>query len=259
MSVQQQVTPRRQPPSLEGTLVPADTRSGQPWWVQPLLVVVVLSLFGVNSIVVSLQGHNNGFFQNYLSPFYSPQVPFGGRFAPLFVLWVPLGFRATCYYYRKAYYRSFFWDPPACVRPEGRGGRYSGERRLPFILNNFHRYFLYLSIIVIVILWIDAIKGFDFGGHFGIGLGSILLLGNVVLLSFYTFSCHSFRHLVGGGTACFSCTLGGNVQHGFWRAISVINERHPLYAWLSLTSLFVVDVYIRLLLAGVIVDPRWVS
>ncbi len=34
--------------------------------------------------------------------------------APMLVLWIPLGFRATCYYYRKAYYRAFFFDPPAC-------------------------------------------------------------------------------------------------------------------------------------------------
>ncbi|HEV7215411.1 MAG TPA: succinate dehydrogenase [Chloroflexota bacterium] len=257
MSIQQQAAPRRQQPSLEGTLVPTDTRSGQPWWLQPLLVVVVLSLFGIYSIVVSLQG--KGFADPYLSPFYSPRVPFGGIFAPFFVLWVPLGFRATCYYYRKAYYRSFFWDPPACVRPEGRGGRYSGERRFPFILNNFHRYFLYLSIIVIVVLWIDAIRAFDFGGHFGIGLGSLIMLANVILLSGYTFSCHSFRHLVGGGTACFSCALGGNAQHGFWRSVTAINERHALFAWLSLTSLFITDLYIRLLLAGVFADPRWVS
>ena len=257
MSVQQQSRPIRPQPSLAGTLVPDDTRSGQPWWIQPFLVVVVLSLFGIYSIVVSLQG--KGFVDPYLSPFYSPRVPFGGIFAPFFVLWVPLGFRATCYYYRKAYYRSFFWDPPACVRPEGRGGRYSGERRLPFILNNFHRYFLYLSIIVILVLWYDAIRAFDFGGHFGVGLGSLIMLANVVLLSGYTFSCHSFRHLVGGGTACFSCTLGGNAQHGLWRGVSTINERHALFAWLSLTSLFITDLYIRLLLAGVFADPRWVS
>jgi hypothetical protein len=252
-----QPAPRREPPSLAGAMVPSDTRSGQPWWLQPLLVVVVLSLFGIYSVVVSLQGQ--GFADPYISPFYSPHVPFGGIFAPFFVLWVPLGFRATCYYYRKAYYRSFFWDPPACARPDPHGGRYTGERRLPFILNNFHRYFLYLSIIVIIVLWVDAIRAFDFGGHFGIGLGSILMLANVILLSAYTFSCHSFRHLVGGGTACFSCVRGGNTQHSFWRAVTTINERHALFAWLSLTSLFIVDLYIRLLLAGIIVDPRWVA
>ncbi len=253
----QPAPPRQEPPSLAGALAPSDTRSGQPWWLQPLLVVVVLSLFGIYAIVVSLLG--KGFADPYVSPFYSPHVPFGGIFAPFFVLWVPLGFRATCYYYRKAYYRSFFWDPPACARPDAHGGRYTGERRLPFILNNLHRFFLYLSIIVIIVLWVDAIRAFDFGGHFGIGLGSILMLANVVLLSAYTFSCHSFRHLVGGGTACFSCVQGGGRQYSLWRGVSVINARHPLFAWLSLSSLFIVDVYIRLMLAGIITDPRWVA
>ena len=32
----------------------------------------------------------------------------------LLVLPFPLTFRLTCYYYRKAYYRAFFWSPPAC-------------------------------------------------------------------------------------------------------------------------------------------------
>lgn len=260
MSVQQQSRPVRPQPSLAGTLVPSDTRGGQPWWLQPVLVVVVLTLFGIYSLVVSLSGQPYpGELPNYLSPFYSPHLTFAGVFSPLFVLWVPLGFRATCYYYRKAYYRSFFWDPPSCVRPEGRGGRYSGERRFPFILNNLHRFFLYLSIIVIIILWIDAIRSFAFDGRFGIGLGTVLLVANAVLLSLYTFSCHSFRHLVGGGTACFSCSLAGNAQHGFWRGVTMINERHALFAWLSLTSLLVVDVYFRLLMGGVLMDPRWVS
>ena len=38
----------------------------------------------------------------------------------ILVAWVPLGFRGTCYYYRKAYYRAFFWDPPACAIEEPR-------------------------------------------------------------------------------------------------------------------------------------------
>ncbi len=256
MSVQQQSRPVRPQPSLAGTLVPTDTRSGQPWWLQPVLVVVGLTLFGIYAVVVSLQ--NAGFVDPYQSPFYSPHVPFGGVWAPFFVLWVPLGFRATCYYYRKAYYRSFFWDPPSCVRPDPHGGRYTGERRFPFILNNFHRFFLYLSIIVVIVLWVDALRAFDFGGRFGIGVGTVLLVANAALLSLYTFSCHSFRHLVGGGTACFSCSLAGNAQHSFWRGVSAINGRHALFAWLSLTSLFLSDLYIRLLLAGIIVDPRWV-
>ncbi|MCL4543354.1 MAG: succinate dehydrogenase [Chloroflexi bacterium] len=257
MSVQPSSATRRRPPSLAGTLVPADTLSGQVWWFQPVAVVVALTAFGIYAFWAALQGR--GYITPYLSPFYSPRVPWGGLFAPFWVLWVPLGFRASCYYYRKAYYRSFFWDPPACARLEPSNRNYSGERRFPFILNNFHRFFLYLSIIVLLFLWWDTIRAFDFSGHFGIGLGTVLMLINVVLLSFYTFSCHSFRHLVGGSVACFSCTAAGNTRHGLWQRISSINGRHPLFAWLSLTSLLVVDVYLRLLIAGVFTDPRWVA
>ena len=36
----------------------------------------------------------------------------------LLILVFPLGFRMTCYYYRKAYYRSFWLSPPACAVAE---------------------------------------------------------------------------------------------------------------------------------------------
>ena len=43
-----------------------------------------------------------------------------------------------------------------------------------------------------------AFGAFNFDGHFGIGLGSLLMLANVILLSGYSASCHSLRYLVGG-------------------------------------------------------------
>jgi hypothetical protein len=241
-------------PSPAGSFVPTDTRSGQPWWLQPLLVVTVLTLFGLYALWTSLQG--NGFSDPYLSPFYSPRVPFGGIFAPFFVLWVPLGFRASCYYYRKAYYRSFFWDPPACARPDPHRGPYRGERGFPFILNNFHRFFLYLSIIVVLVLWYDAIRAFWFGGRFGVGAGSLVLLANIILLTLYTFSCHSLRHIVGGHVDCFSCAAFGRPRHSAWRGASILNERHGLYAWLSLWSVGLADLYVRLVASGAIRDLR---
>ena len=33
----------------------------------------------------------------------------------ILILIFPLGFRFTCYYYRRSYYRSFWWSPPACA------------------------------------------------------------------------------------------------------------------------------------------------
>src|SRR5207249_2785889 len=99
----------------------------------------------------AFQGRNY-FFGNYISPFYSPEIfgdsPhswFGPKpgwwpgwllFSPaLLVLWAPAGFRVTCYYYRGAYYKAFWADPPACTVGEPRNS-YWGERSFPLIMQN---------------------------------------------------------------------------------------------------------------------------
>jgi hypothetical protein len=171
------------------------------WWLELIPVVIVLGGFGIYATVRAFEG---AYYEwgPYLSPFYSPLIDQHHRWWPfspaILILGGPLGFRATCYYYRKAYYRAFFLDPPACAVGESRPHRYSGETRFPFILQNLHRYFLYLALIFLIILWYDAVRAFWFDGSFGIGVGSLVLLANIVLLSFYTFSCHSLRHIVGG-------------------------------------------------------------
>jgi len=87
----------------------------------------------------------------------------------------------------------------------------SRETKFPFILQNLHRYFLYAAIVFLCFLWYDAIRAFCFLApdntrHFGIGVGSLVLLVNIVLLTMYLLSCHSLRHLIGGKVDCFSCT-----------------------------------------------------
>lgn len=228
-----------------------------PWWPSPLSVVVGLGGFTVYAIWTALQGY--GEFENYLSPFYSPKLPSPWRWlSPAFlVLWIPFGFRATCYYYRKAYYRSLFWDPPACARQELREEAYRGETAFPWIVNNIHRYFLYGAIVVLGFLWYDAVQTFIFDGRFGIRLGSLIFLSNVVLLSLYTFSCHSWRHLIGGNLDCYSCVAAGTARHKLWGWVSILNERHALWAWLSLFSVMAADVYVRLLIARFIPDVRF--
>ena len=226
-----------------------------PWWLQPAATVAVLTAFGIYSIWVALQGH--GYIAPYLSPFYSPPVKISGiPISPAFwVLWAPLGFRATCYYYRKAYYRSYFLDPVSCMVPERRGG-YTGETRFPFILSNFHRYFLYVAIIVLIFLWKDAIDTFFPNGGFAVHFGSLLFLANVILLSGYTFGCHAFRHLVGGNLDCFSCARGGLLRARLRQGVSRLTVYHAAWAWMSLFSVGLADVFVRLLGAGVITDPR---
>ena len=227
-----------------------------PWWLQPVATVVILSAFVLYSIWAALQSH--GYIAPYLSPLYSPPVVVAGiPISPAWwVLWVPAGFRATCYYYRKAYYRSYLLDPVACSVPEPRQ-RYAGETVFPFILNNLHRFFLYGAIIVLAFLWKDTIAAFIFSGRFGAHLGSLLFLVNVVLLSGYTFGCHAFRHMAGGNLDCFSCARGGRIRHRLWQWITPLNHHHAPWAWASLFSVSIADIYVRMLMAGVIADPRF--
>ncbi len=245
----------------------ADVRRQDRWWLYPANVVLWLTIFGIYSLWTIVFFHSDQFHQ-YLSPFYSPEVAVGRTpVSPaLFIFYIPLGFRATCYYYRKAYYRSFFQDPPGCairepkelaaVSPTGRGTAYRGETKLPFILNNLHRFFMYFAVGFVVVLWIDAYRSFSYQGHWGIGLGSAFMLVNVVFLTGYTFGCHSLRHLVGGGKDCFSCLLAGRQRYQAWRGVSWLNARHSTFAWISLFTLIFTDVYIRLLQYGVFHDPH---
>ncbi len=228
-----------------------------PWWLSPTLVVIGLGGFVVYATWVVLLGANYEYTEqgaNYLSPFYSPLIliPNLPLSPAILIMWVPLGFRLTCYYYRKAYYRAFFWDPPACARGELRGEKYNGETRFPFILQNLHRYFLYGATVVWIFLAADTVRAFIFDGRFGVGVGSLFFLINIVLLGLYTFSCHSFRHLIGGSIDCFSCSAASRMRHGVWEQVSVLNRNHMLWAWTSLFSVSLTDLYVRLLAMGVI-------
>ena len=253
--------------------ISAATLRKDAWWALPATVVLVLGSFIVYSTWAALQNAHY-YAAPYLSPFYSPcisksclHVTFGygfpdftfpviGIVSPAFlILWGPGLFRLTCYYYRKAYYRSFWLAPAACaVRDVKRG--YTGETRFPLILQNFHRYAWYVAVIFIVLLTWDALLAFRFpvpgGGHrFGIGVGTLVMWINVILLAGYTFSCHSCRHVCGGHVDMFS---KAPTRYGLWHVVTRLNERHPMFAWLSLFSVGLADLYIRLVSMGVIRD-----
>jgi hypothetical protein len=232
------------------------TERTDAWWLQPLAQALGLGLLGAYATWAAFQG-NHYEFSNYLSPFYSPvwKPSWWPLSSALIILVVPLGFRTTCYYYRKAYYRAFFADPAACAVGEPRKG-YRGETKFPFILQNLHRYFLYLAIVFIFILWTDVVRAFIFDGHFGIGLGSLVETASIALLTLYTFSCHSLRHLVGGGLDCFSCAVAGGPRRRTWGVVSVLNEHHMAWAWWSLLFVCLADFYIRMCSMGVFHDPR---
>jgi len=234
------------------------TLRSDAWWVEILPVIALLGLFAIYATARAFEGR---YFEwgPYISPFYSPLIDRSHRWWPfspaLLILGGPLGFRATCYYYRKAYYRAFFLDPPACAVGEARRG-YRGETAFPFVLQNLHRFFLYLAILILGFLWYDAIRSFRFDGRFGVGVGSLVLTANVVLLSLFTFSCHSLRHLAGGQVDCFSCSASGRARHRFWSWASALNERHMLFAWVSLVAVGLADLYVRALACGAIHDLR---
>lgn len=245
-----------------------ETSRRDRWWAAPLTTVIALSAFGIYSIIAAAMGKDYLYTAGgarYLSPFYSPDLKsFGLHISftyAFFVIWVPLGFRLTCYYYRKAYYRAFFLMPPACVVAGPARKKYRGETKFPFILQNLHRYFMYLAVIVLGFLWYDTVRAFIFrgahgGSEFGIGLGSLIMLANVLFLTFFTFGCNSVRHLIGGRLDCFACSAAARTRHKMWRGVSVFNGRHMQWAWISLGSVAVTDLYIRLAAAAVFHDPR---
>ena len=244
------------------------------WWVGPLATAIGLGLFGIYSTYRAVSnvdfhiGVGTETMESHaylLSPFYSPLPPerihsaLPAWFSPAFlILWAPGGFRLTCYYYRKAYYRAFFMDPVACTVGEPRN-EYSGERRL-FLFQNLHRYFLYLALIFLLILSYDVILSClwpqaDGGLTFGVSVGSLVLAANVTLLSIYTFSCHSLRHLVGGNVDCFACVAMGSARQKAWKGVSVLNRKHMLWAWMSLFMVGFADFYVWMVARGTISDP----
>jgi hypothetical protein len=257
--------------------IAAATLRKDTWWALPVTVVVVLTSFIVYSTWAGLQNAHY-FAAPYLSPFYSPCVakscahltfgwgltdftfPIIGVVSPAFlILWGPGLFRLSCYYYRKAYYRSFWLAPSACAVRDTKSG-YTGETRFPLILQNFHRYTWYVAVLFIVVLTWDALLAFRFpvegGGHrFGIGVGTVIMWINVILLAGYTFSCHSCRHVCGGHVNEFS---KAPARYSVWRFFSRLNERHPTFAWLSLFGVGLTDLYIRLVSMGVIRDLRMI-
>lgn len=230
------------------------------WWVEPAIIAVGLTLFlGYLSVSAFVDGLKYE-IGPYLSPIFEPKLhgPYEAWwFSPaLLILWVPVGFRATCYYYRRAYYRSYLLSPPACAVGDFQR-KYAGETRFPLILQNLHRFFMYGALVFVPLLWLGAIRGFHHPDDgWGVGLGSIVLCINAFLLMMYTFSCHSFRHFVGGGLDCFSCSAWTRARKRLWDRVSVWNVNHRLWAWSSLVFIVFTDLYIRLVANDVITDPN---
>jgi hypothetical protein len=255
--------------------ISARTLRTDRWWFEPAYTVVGLSLWLlwglVHTLVIKDYYFAQGSGYHYLTPFFSPCVSNAcvadaaefGRFAPNLwflpyaVVSLPflLLFRLTCYYYRRAYYRSFWLSPPACAVPDGHKN-YTGETRFPLIFQNLHRYAFYAAVLISLVNTWDAIVSFHGTNGFGFGLGNVVIVANVVLLWAYTASCHSCRHIMGGRLKHFSAHP---VRYRAWSFVSTLNTRHKELAWITLGSLTVTDLYILAVSAGWFSDLRFVN
>ena len=249
--------------------ISARTLRTDRWWLQPTITFSVLFLFIIYATFRAFEGKYY-FAEPLISPFYSPClssdcptnasligqpfghiVLFGLAISPaLFILIFPLGFRMTCYYYRKAYYRSFWQSPPACAVAEPHKS-YSGETKFPLIIQNAHRWFFFIGLIFNTFLTIDAFLAFRNGeGHWGhMSLGTVVLLINAAMLWLYSLSCHTCRHTVGGRLRNFS---KHPMRYKAWTFVSKLNEKHQNFAWISLIWVAFTDFFVRLVATGAV-------
>jgi hypothetical protein len=249
----------------------APTLRRDRWWVKPVVTVSVLTAFIIYSTWAAFQNRyyyvGANVHRDLISPFYSPCL--AGSCEPgavhsftfswwtlspaLIILIIPLGFRFTCYYYRGAYYRAFWWSPPSCAVADAHP-TYSGESKLPMIMQNAHRYFFYLGLVLNVILTYDAVRAFRQPGlGFGVTIGTIVLSLNAILLWMYSLSCHACRHLFGGHVKSFRAH---RLRHWFWKWMTPLNARHMNLAWVSLIFVGLTDVYVRLVASGALTDYK---
>ena len=69
-----------------------------------------------------------------------------------------------------------------------------------------------------------------------VGLGTLAMLVNVILLTLYTITCHSFRYLMGGRLDHFSRVRGGVVWHRITVVLVRLKPMHGAGAWYSMFS-----------------------
>lgn len=244
------------------------------WYLPPLVVFLTLSAFVVYVTWAAFQGEYYS-FGPYISPLYSPEL-FGDSphswFGPkpgwypdalpwspaLLILWAPGLFRLTCYYYRGAYYKAFWMDPVACTVTEPRK-TYRGENSFPLIIQNIHRYFMYIAVLFIFFLSWDVWKALWFTNtatgteEFGLGVGTLVLTLNVILLGGYTLGCHSLRHAIGGFMDRLS---GAPIKRKAYYCVTCLNKKHMLWAWMSLLWVGFTDIYVRMCAMGIWTDYR---
>jgi hypothetical protein len=254
--------------------IAAKTLRVDRWWLSPWGIAAILLFFVAYATVriFMARWYYVADF-HYLTPLYSPcladncvpgsshfgtPLPALPFFLPLGIVAFPIvaGFRVTCYYYRKSGYRSLWASPQACAVAEPHR-KYTGETRFPLILMNGHRYFFYLAVVVLLINFYDAGHAFQGrDGGFGLGLGTVIIVANVLALTAYTVSCHACRHVVGGRLRHFS---RHPVRYRLWTLVSKLNARHGTFAMTSLATVILTDAYIMAVSADWFSDLRFIN
>ena len=187
----------------------------------PLITFIVFSSFVVYVTWALLQGEHYH-YGNYLSPLYSPEL-FGDSPHAVFGPWtlavadpvhplfagdadpgLPAGVPHDLLLLPRRLLQGVLGRSRRLRRRRAARRATAARPSCRCIIQNVHRYALYFALLFIVLLSIDVVQGFRFNdaatgdATFGIGVGSLVLLINVVLIAGYTLGCHSFRHLVGG-------------------------------------------------------------
>ncbi len=239
------------------------------WWKQPLWMATALTVAVIYTglRVVFFDGEIHYDNHRVTSPIFSPDIihmfdisaPSWANSAML-ILWIPFGFRGTCYYMRRVYHRVFFQNPTGCVvsKPEisYRFG-YKGETGL-FVLNNIHRYMLYLAMAVLLIKIYDVWHTMQFHQEstdsLGVSVGTLILATESFLLTMYVVSCHAFRHMIGGGLDRWTGKFGSFVGKLYWK-VSSTNVHHAFWFWTSLAMVFIGDLFVWSVAEGILSDP----
>ena len=244
----------------------ARTQRIDNWWTEPFWMASALTIAVLYTGMRVLIWDGDIQYDNHrvTSPIFSPDVLHllhitnhpGWMNSAMLILWIPFGFRGTCYYMRRVYHRTFFQNPTGCMiaKPElNYAIGYKGERG-PFILNNIHRYMLYLAILILSVKFYDVILTTKFSdGSRAISIGTLILGIESFLLLMYVTSCHAFRHLFGGGMNRWRGGLSG-VFGSLYRTISKVNVHHSFWFWTSLAMVFLGDLFVLAVAEDILSD-----
>src|SRR5258708_7304170 len=158
-----------QAPAKTRAQIPGKTLRRDPWWRQPAITAIFLAIVVIYLTWASLVNRDY-FWAPYISPLSSPclaptcqagsgfhWIPWLSALTPaIIIIGGPMGFRFTCYYYRKAYYRAFWQAPPACGVREPHA-KYTSETRFRLVLQNVHRDFFWIALLFNVVLTVNAV------------------------------------------------------------------------------------------------------